>query len=402
MRNLRYLSATSIRRISLFFILLQSIGIRFFSGVGITLVLIVILLNFKNIKKITQIKHLTILNCLVVAIIIISLIKHLSLFSILYIVASIICAVLALLNYNSTKVNFIDDLKPVLWFFAVYGFVSWTLLVICPGLFKNVYMGLNYSTFLYVLYNNAPGGDLPRLSSLCWEPGCCQLILNLLLIILVTRKARLYKIIFIAFLVLLTRSTTGYINLLFVVLLYIRMHKDKMVPILVCLGIIGTLGLYSMLTTNITDKFANSSGIIRTRDFYVGAKLAMNHPILGVDVANLDVNPEAQALEDEIWGGTSVWTSHRGYFAGGYTNGLMGVLLDYGTILGLILYFFTFKSPILLNNKNRISPFYFYAIYCCSLIGEPISRTSLFFLFALSFLVNKFKVVSQDKQLLIR
>lgn len=399
----------TIRKISIFFVILQSIGIRFFGGFGFCLLLLIIILNRRNIVRITQINKPQTLLILMLAIFVVCIIKGFSFLSITYVFLAIMSGIMVLLNYCKNYQSFISDLKPALIFFSIYGFISWFLLLIVPGLFHSVNLGgMNYSTLGYLLYNNRPSSEFPRLSSLLWEPGCCQFILNLLLLILVTERKALYKLVFITILILATRSTTGYINLIAIIIYYFIINRAKLLKtkylIIFCiaLGCISSLGLYSMMTKNISDKFLNSSGIIRTRDFYVGLNLAMAHPIIGVDTENLKTDPEAQILEDEVWGGTNVWTSTQGYFAGGYTNGFMGVFLDYGLILGLILYGFTLKAPIIWNNREFINPYIFYLIYFCSLTGEPISRTSMFFLFSLSFLVNKTaKKKTIEKQFII-
>ena len=382
------LDSTSIRRISIFCIIMQSIGIRFFGGFGILMIITVIILNAKFVSHLKIYKPVF-LCILIFGILAIITLKGFEVALIVNLFLTIIASLLFLQNYQSKNRNFISDIKPVLWFFSIYGFVSWSFLVLLPGIFTKVNMGLNYSTFFFILTNLAPkDGPIPRLSSLLWEPGCAQFIFNFLLVILITQREKKTKIAFVAFLVLLTKSTTGFINLVFIAALYVKINRISLAKIVLGATIIFSVGLYSFISNNITDKVANSSGIIRTRDFYVGYELTKRHPIFGVDTQNLANNPEAQILEDEIWGGTDVWTRTHGYFAGGYTNGLMGVLLDYGATVGLLLYWLTLKAPIIWNNKSQINPYCFFIVFFCSLIGEPISRTSLFFIFALSYLVN--------------
>lgn len=366
---------------------MQSIGIRFFGGFGILMILIVICLNLKFIDRL-KISHPEIIIVLIGVIMAIGFLKGFGIAPLLNLFLTIISAILFLQNYQDKKIDFLSDIKPILWFFCIYGFVSWSLLLLLPSIFTQITMGLNYSTFLFIFTNITPKeGPIPRLSSLLWEPGCAQFLFNFLLIILITQKEKKYKITFVALLVLLTRSTTGFINLVFIAALYVKINKIGIAKVLIGGVMIFSVGLYSLISDNITDKVANSSGIIRTRDMYVGYELTKRHPLFGVDTQNLENNPEAQRLEDEIWG-NSLWTDEFGYFAGGYTNGLMGVFLDYGLILALLLYWFTLKAPIIWNNRKKINPFCFYAVYFCSLIGEPISRTTLFFVFAFSYLVN--------------
>lgn len=381
------IDSKTVRQISLFCIIMQSIGIRFFGGFGYIMIGFVVILNIRRFRKM-HFSHLTSFLLIICAILIIGMLKEFALGAIIYTLSTILGAILVLQNYNDGKANFIKDITGILWFLCIYGLISWSLLIIIPQMFFKVNLGLNYHTFLYVLYNTFPAEGLPRLSSLMWEPGCCQFILNFLLVILVTQRQSKRKILFVAVLVILTRSTTGYINLILIMLLYFWVNKISIAKIACIFFVIFAVGLYSLVSDNITDKVANSSGIIRTRDLYVGYELAKRHPLLGVDTENLSTNKEAQVLEDEIWGGPSIWTDYQGYFAGGYTNGLMGVFLDYGMIFGLILYALILKAPIIWNNTSLVNPYCFFAVFFCSLIGEPISRTSLFFLFALSFLVN--------------
>ncbi len=387
MKKYYILDAITIRRISLLCVIIQSIGIRFFSGIGFLLTFIILLINYHNYRKI-RVSHPTLLCLIVSAIIGICVFKGFTVSSIMYLIVTLLAAVSVILNYNENSEDFIKDIYPILWFLSIYGLISWSVFMLIPSLFQTVEWGLKYSTLYYLLINiSSAQGSLPRLSSLLWEPGCCQFILNFLLIILVTCREKKYKIILVALLILATRSTTGYINLILVMILYARVNKINIIKIILVGSFVFGLGLYSIVSDNINDKVANTSGIIRVRDFYVGYELTKRHPIKGVDTANLDINPEAQVLEDEIWGINSPWTLTQGYFAGGYTNGLMGVFLDYGVILGLILYWYTLRSPLIWNNKNKITPWCFYAVYFCSLTGEPIARTSLFFFFALSYLV---------------
>ena len=375
-----------LRRLSLFCIIMQSIGIRFFGGFGIMMIIVIIFCNLRYLSRL-KISHQIFLLSIIGIIITLCILKGFGIASIINLIATILATCLFLQNYQYKNANFISDIKPILWFFSLYGFVSWCLLVIVPGIFTDIKMNLNYSTLPFIFINLGYNGDsIPRLSSLMWEPGCTQFIINFLLIILISQKEQKSKILFLIFLVLLTRSTTGYINLLIIALLYVKINKINLAKVFIAGIFVFSIGLYSLLSNNITDKVANTSGIIRTRDMYVGYKLTKAYPLFGIDTQNLDKNPEAQALEDEIWG-TKSWTNQFGYFAGGFTNGLFGVFLDYGLIIGLMLYWFTLKSPLIWDNRKLINPYCFYAVYFCSLIGEPISRTTLFFMFALSYLI---------------
>lgn len=401
MQNRLIINNDKIRKISLFLIIFQSIGIRFFSGIGIFLLLIIFLLNVNNLKKINFINHKILLLLSIFLICLIFFFKHLNFFSILYILFVILDTLLVLINYlNKTRI-FLKDIYPLLWFFSVYGFVCWSLFYLFPFLFKNVNFGLNYATFLYIFYNNSTASYIPRLSSLFWEPGCTQFILNFLLLILINTNEKFYKILFISFLILLTQSTTGYINLILIYTYYFLNEKKRIIPVICILVPLSIIGINSIITNNIIDKFNDSSGIIRMRDFYVGYKLSLSYPVLGVDSENLSLNPEAQILEDEIWGGSQFWTDYQGYFAGGYTNGLMGVFLDYGIILGIWLLYLVYKSPLIWNNKTSINPILFILIFLFSMTSEPISRTTLFFLFALSSLVIKSNLFINSKRKII-
>lgn len=376
-------------QLSLFLLIFQSIGIRFIQGQGVALLILVILLNTDRIQFLLN-KWVLLFTAVLIFIGILQGLDWNTLILYLLMFFSSACLVS---RYLELKNTFVTDFKGVANFLSLYGTFVFALLLVIPSAFISVNFGLNYFSFLGIFINaNSPLFlGLNRMSSLGWEPGTFQLIVALYLLILVNEGAEGKKLVWIITVLILTGSSMGYINLLIVFLFFLLKNRKSLKIGLVVL-IAGVLVL-PILETNFYEKTIGEnagSGVIRLRDFTVGIRKISENPIVGFPVSELYNDPGARALEDKVWSASGIYSTVNslGYFAGGYTNGLLGIFLNWGIPIGLFLLFLFYRSPIIRISSKRFTIF-FMTIFLLSTLSEPITFTPFFFVFPISAFYRK-------------
>lgn len=377
------------RQITLFIVLFQTMGLRFFQGIGILCLIVIIVLNLKNFSYFSHIRKPKNILGVTFLIVVVLIMKQTSLSFITNVLFMMLSSILVVLNYRKSTSIFITDLKKVLTVACTYSLISYFVIIALPSI-RIFWYQTSYSYYLTIGYLFWNQGDFShsflRMSGLFWEAGCCCFAFNLLLLIFIHLRESKLKIVFAVLGVILTYSTAGFFCLIINFLYYLHTRKKNIVNVTLLATIFAFLAI-PFLVTNFEDKLTgehSTSGIVRQRDFVIGATLSARHPFLGVD-ASMEAmanNKEVNEIEDAVWlaNGSTTWTN-QGYMLGGYTNGLFGTLLNYGLFIGILLYIQVFKSPLINNNINKLV---FYTIFLATLIGEPLSATTFFFLLALS------------------
>lgn len=378
----------SVNQLTLFIIIFQSIGIRFFSGIGFFTIIIIVFLNYKYVKRLPHILNFKSIILLFIYTIM-SIYKEFNLNSLLFFTLLWFATSIVAYKYNIGKANFISDFKGVANIFCIYGTSSYLIITLFPNFISKVEYGMDYVSVFNIFLNSAQilTGNYYRISSLCWEPGCFQLLLSLYALILIYEKSNIKKIVWIILLLFLTGSTTGYISICILFFVYVINNKDKMIKI-IPLFFVFTLTILPIILNNYEDKMRGDkmqSGIIRVRDFKVGIEMIKLNPLIGYNISKLPNDPYAQKLERSVWNSYDTYSTidTTGYFAGGYTNGVLGIFLNWGIFLGFIIVLCFIKSP-LINCYHKFFRYFFIVIFFTGMVSEPISYTTFFYLFSLS------------------
>lgn len=374
------------RIISLFLIIFQSCGIRFFDGQGAFLMILVIALQWQNALYFKR-KDLKIGLAIFFALIVIKLLNSgFEISKFIFFLGILLEVYLFLLTYrkNSTYV-FEMDLVKVLNSFFIHAFFCFLFYTIFNGAFKeNDLSGYPYQHLLHIFYLDREG----RTTGLLWEPGVLQLLLNLLLFFSIKNNKGTPYIFLIILVIISTGSTTGYFILLLNFLFFLSQRINLTNP-KVILTFVGTLILpilfYSVVKENLINKLGgeNTSGLVRLRDLMVGYEMIKEKPILGhglYELTYLNTKPYVFSVESGMF--SEDYMQNTGDMGGGYTNGLLAIFTWFGIPLGVAIYILFYKNSLIQERR-----FFFFVIFALSLISEPLSYTPFFLLFPISFLV---------------
>jgi hypothetical protein len=169
-------------------------------------------------------------------------------------------------------------------------------------------------------------------------------------------------------------------------LFYLKSKKNS-----VFLKVLGLLALWlfiPILISNFNDKVdgENTSGLIRLRDFQIGVELIKEKPLLGhgffssdyIKTKSYSGRIESNLLYDSF-------IQLQGEMAGGYTNGLFFLIAVVGIPISIIIVFFHFKNKFVQGSNLEI--ILFGLLPLITMFSEPISITSFFFMFPLSYLI---------------
>lgn len=380
------------RQLSLFLLIIQSCGIRFFPGQGSLLLLVIIGLGIKYFRLVTK-KDCVILFTILIYLVLLKLINTgFTIANLIFLFGTVFQVFLFLIAYRTSEKNDMleEDIYKMLKFFFFHALLCFIFHLLLKGLFlPTVISGYPYKTFLFLFYVDKIG----RTTGLFWEPGVLQLILNILLFMAILRNKSLLFLGLITVTILSTQSTTGFLILALNFVLFISRHINFRKPKAI-FGLVLALGVgasvYSIVASNISNKFdaTNTSGLIRYRDFLIGSQMILERPIIGhgiYDYTHLVNKNYVSDIESDLF--SEIYLAGSGEMSGGYTNGLLALFTWFGLPVGIYIYYLFFN-----NNIFRKKRFYFFAIFTLSLVSEPISYTSFFLLFPLSSLLLKNKL----------
>ncbi|NBB22842.1 hypothetical protein GVN20_26030 [Runella sp. CRIBMP] len=378
----------SASQISLFLLIFQSVGVRIIEGAGTVSLLLVILLNHKGLRFILRGNFILLL----ILYSILSIIQELDIKQYIINILQFIAVTCLIGTYLKQKETFLHDLKANCRFLCIYATVTFLMLQLLPQLATPVFYGYKYVSIFGVFINadSILFGSLRRISSLTWEPGCFQLITSIYLLILISEGNNFKTIIWVFILQILSGSTTGYGNLL-IILVYVLL-KNKVKLSLIVSVCVTLWALFPLLQSNFFEKFKgvnSQSGIIRMRDLRVGLEKLAENPIFGFNTQKLRGDRASKLVEEKVWASSNSYTTvdDLGYFAGGYTNGLLGLLMNWGGILGALIIYMFYNSQ-LITKPDRYFNIFFFTIFIISTLSEPITNTSFFYMFPMAFLYN--------------
>jgi len=386
------LKSQNVRTFTFVLIVIQSIGIRFFSGQGTFLAIVIILLSWKGFSFLKK-KDITTLALIIMFLCINSIVNPtFELSSLLFQISLVISTYIFLLQYQSVQL-LEDDFYRCLKFIFYHASVGYVLYVLIAQIFSQVdFAGLSYYNLFYVFYVSAKDyGSLARNVGLCWEPGVLQLVLNLFLFLSIKRKKSIFFLCLIGLGILSTFSTAGYIivvlNIVYFIILQIRNKASA--PIIILVSLICLSGFFALIKGNASDKFdsSNTSGLVRLRDFYIGVELITEKPLLGhgiFDAKYLESKVSVSGIESGLF--TRGYLNENGDFSGGYTDGLLGLACWYGLPAAIYIYILTFRNKFAGVWYERIILFLILALTC---ISEPITYTSIFLLFSFTCFIFK-------------
>ena len=384
-------SSALLRRTILFLMIFQSIGLRLFQGIGISLLIAIFFLCLPKAKIMKAIKPFMIIEIVYLAL---SVIKGVDYKNIIINSAAIFDACLFITMYRDYRVM-LDDLYNVLKIYCVQAIISIPVYFIIPSsayiMLDPSFIPITPRTFGYIFYYPIEESALgfPRISGWCWEPGTFQLVANMFLLLKIIRKDSIKNMIWVVVLILATFSTLAYVCLLLNIVVAIWNGKRKALMTFI---IIVSLPLASgIVMTNFSEKFAedNTSGLIRKRDIYIGMQVMRDHPLIGYNVNDLEDTQYGRNLEDIYWATTifmNYTQDNKIYYAGGYTNGFFAALMTYGLIIGLFLFYCIYRAPLFETRKSRLCVLVFWIM---SLQSEAVSvYCSFFYLFVMLGLVD--------------
>lgn len=386
----RLVKLINLRAITLFLIIVQSCGIRFFPGQGSALAAVVLFFSIPGFKKL---QHKDLLFLLFVGLVIVfsNLVNGTFLFSKVVFQFILIIEAYAFLLLYSNAATLLKELLLVLKGIFIHAVIGYLLYLLVPFLFQPVsFSDYEYKTFSYLFYiANSEG--LPRNTGICWEPGLLQLMLNLFLFFSIRNKSSYLLLLFIILTILSTASSTGFIllGLQYVYFLFVHVKSKKKLLIAVFFTLLAFIPA-AYIQHNLSNKFSgtNTSGLVRYRDFLIGYELIKEKPLLGhgnFSGEYLTSKPYVSNIEMNIF--SEEYLSSSGELSGGYTNGLLGLLCLYGLPLGLGAYFMLYKNKIIgIGLNGRLL---FFLILTLTFVSEPITYTAFFLLFPFSNFVYK-------------
>ena len=375
--------------IVLFLIIFQSIGIRFFDGLGTYLVIIIILLSIKSVFFLAK-SDFFVLSFLLFFLFLNSIFNKNIYFSKSIFQYFLIIEVYLFLKLYRNPLLIVRDLYLVLLMFFFHAFLGYVLFLIIPSFYTLVnFQNISYLTlgnFFFLAFSER----VARNTGLCWEPGLLQLILNIFLLLSITSHKKWILLIIIICSIITCYSTAGFFLLVLNLSYYFYLNtkrKNFILPIFIITSVL--LLSFSIIETNITNKIdsKNASGAIRYRDILIGINLIMEKPILGHGPTNEKLfksRSSVSKIEERLF--SQVYLNRVGTMSGGYTNGFLGLIIAYGLPMSLLAYYFFFKNKIFTNKSDNL-------VFCLIIIGtfmsEPITYTAFFLILPLSYFVFK-------------
>ena len=382
-------------RISIFLMIFQSCGIRFFQGIGTILLIIVLFFNISSIMQLYRREKVILLS--VISFLFFYMIYSRSFSAGYYQVLLVITPFFFLKKYQMKRGfdKLQSDIVFVLHYIYIHAFCGYLAYLFLGAFFKYVHIEeLTYKTFLYLFYVS-PGVSLVeglyRNVGIFWEPGLLQFFLNLyFFLLMISGKCTKVKVVLITINVFFTNSTTGFLLLLINYIYYFSFYQKLALKYLL-LGIISIIIISPIIINNIEQKFlgkTQTSGQVRTRDMLIGSLLIYEKPFFGHGYYDMDYlikNESVNEIDLEVM--NEVFVSENGDLSGGYTNGLLDLFIKHGIPFSLLFLFLFYKNKICNTTKSRI----FFLLLCImTFISEPITNTSFFYMILLSSIfINK-------------
>ena len=385
-----------IHPISLGILCFQGLGLRIFEGVfngGIVVWAIVLfLLNFKYVAKQPNSYWIKVIGIIFFYV---AFCYFKGVTPAMWLCVAWVSAAICISPYCcDDSLSFVDDMRKMVKFCMYYDLMHIPVMIFAKDMLLTTSFGMHPKTFLYLFYFNYQEGflGLNRIQGFCWEPSCWNLLLNLNLVFaLYFRESK--KIIALSVLsILVTMSTTGFVTMCVCFFVYyvsqIRMKNIlSSIPIIVIFVAL----VFPIVWSDFSDKIELGSGQARFGDFAIASAVLAEHPLLGEDVDNITQNSVAMTARHKIWTSKG---DYKGYMEQGMVNSFAALLVEWGICLFLVILWMTFNSPLIPEKKLRLMVV---VTLFCILMGAPIARTGLFYMFPISYLLfsRKNKLLNQ-------
>lgn len=362
---------------------------------NISFLVLVILLSIKLVwkKKINLNKENILIWLIIIVEIGISVITHRKDLDNFYL-RIVLYTIIGIVTASTIKgKSFVEKYVNLMVTMSVISLFFYILMWISPNLslkFANRYTvnSLVYIANPLYTYSQANLGyenyNFSRNSGMFWEPGAYQAFLIIAFIFLLYDKQRKsnIKAIILTIALLTTKSTTGYILFLIIILtnwrrikqyiLYGRTENQQKFIYILLVGIIFIGIVYVTMSDVIYGKFsaANTSFIIRTRDFWASLVLIKEYPLFGLGVGERMVLAEREV---------GIVRNSCGLLYNAYCLGVIYV----------ITYLINLKKTIAgLIQGTRCEMWFIFLIFVILMLTEGLCNLSFFFVFYFRF--NKF------------
>lgn len=284
-------------------------------------------------------------------------------------------------NYGELKFYFYKNLRFIAWL----SLVNFILVTIASPLFITKTSDSGYTVhtigyvFNYIVTTERLGIEFTRNQSLFWEPGVLQIFMNTLVFIeLFEYKSKFKKTILPAIIVLTTASTTGYVLLfiLFVIYYLHRLHVandlKKRIAI-VSSSIIILLVIFPFVREEVNYKFTTGVGSANKRQFdmIMGTRIAIDNPIFGIG-PNKEKYMEI-SKQYNVYVGDNVTYDPRAN-----TNLFVSIFTYYGIPMALLFLYALYKQQIFGYRKI------YFLIVVVGLLSEPVAFVDLYFVWIMS------------------
>ena len=284
-------------------------------------------------------------------------------------------------KYDEIKHYFYKNLRLIAWL----SLVNFILVTIASPLFITQTSDSGYTVhtigyvFNYIVTTERLGIEFTRNQGLFWEPGVLEILMNTLVFIeLFEYKSKIKKTILPAIIVLTTASTSGYVLLFILFILYYlqRLHTANGLKkrfVIVSSSIIILLSLFPLVKEEVNYKFTTGVGSANKRQFdmIMGTKIAIDNPIFGI-------GPN----KETYMGLSNSYNVYVGddvtYDARANTNLFVSLFCYYGIPMALLFLIALYKQQIFINRKI------YYLIIVVGLFSEPIAFVDLYFVWIMS------------------
>lgn len=287
-------------------------------------------------------------------------------------------------DYDELKYYLYRTLKFVAWLAIANFIVTMALmdsmpLKIAPTTYTVHTIGY---IFNYVAVTERLGITFVRNQGLFWEPGVLVILMNILVFIqLFEYKHSIKKIILPLLVIVTTASTSGFIVLAIILIRYVYLNvknsRHKFLALFVGILFLGALA--PVFWTEIQFKFTTGEGSAKARyfDTVCAAKIAINHPLVGIGP-----NPERYLQESKsfniFYGDQFVDRDST------CSNLLLSLFAYYGFPMAIVFLLFLYRQKII-NDK------FIFLIIFIGLFSEPIGFCYLYFIFLMSSCTQNFR-----------
>lgn len=277
-----------------------------------------------------------------------------------YLYAIVICAFTI---YQCFKDDFFDRFINVSLKLSLVALVGWALVLINHDAIYQIAMnvgqpgyGISHSLYIFSIPETLNGGIVWRNCGYCWEPGryACFLCIAILFFIykygLLWRDKR-FLVLLIA--LISTQSTTGYI-LFFVILALIQLKGLKfnpfyMIPIVVLFYFVLSLPFMQQKIIELSDVSDTETSVYNFMTYQNDDEYIVPQRFQAMLFQLENFRNMHFLTGDGIQ--TNFYLNRVMGIRVNLAEGILGILIRYGLIIGLFMYTLLYKSSILISQK---------------------------------------------------